>query len=319
MLTYEVRQYNGDTDPEAIVNLLAACETVDQLGNRASVEAVRRDYSDPQLDQARDIRLWENQDGRLLAFATVLLREAEGVLDGLLRFQVHPDARYGDLQEEIMAWFAERVREASTERGLRGQLRCRARTDEIARQALLQQHGFRISRYFLRMERSLIEPIPEPALPPGFALRTLKGLDEAEAWVTCFNDAFADHWNHHPLTLEQVTHHMSDATYSLRHDLIAVTEDGTFAAFCYWDDEPDKNNGPGASVGWIHLLGTRPEFRKLGLGRAMLFAGLRRLRDAGATSALLGVDAASPTGATRLYEAAGFKPVHTYIQYFKEL
>jgi ribosomal protein S18 acetylase RimI-like enzyme len=46
----------------------------------------------------------------------------------------------------------------------------------------------------------------------------------------------------------------------------------------------------------------------LGLARAILTEGLRRLQTLGMTTATIGVDAQNPTGAVRLYESVGFGP-----------
>ena len=50
----------------------------------------------------------------------------------------------------------------------------------------------------------------------------------------------------------------------------------------------------------------RRPWRRRGLGRSMTAASLRRLRVAGMSEALLGVDAKNPTGALGLYEGLGF-------------
>jgi ribosomal protein S18 acetylase RimI-like enzyme len=65
------------------------------------------------------------------------------------------------------------------------------------------------------------------------------------------------------------------------------------------------------------MLGTRRGFRRIGLGRAMLLAGLNQLKIAGMEMAKIGVDADNPNGALQLYESVGFRKVHTNISYFK--
>jgi ribosomal protein S18 acetylase RimI-like enzyme len=59
--------------------------------------------------------------------------------------------------------------------------------------------------------------------------------------------------------------------------------------------------------GWVGVLGVLPRWRKRGLGKALLLQSFRQIRDAGKPRAVLGVDAANPTGATRLYESAGMR------------
>ena len=48
-------------------------------------------------------------------------------------------------------------------------------------------------------------------------------------------------------------------------------------------------------------------WRRRGLGRALTALSLVRLRDAGMTEAMLGVDATNPLGAVALYESIGFE------------
>ncbi len=89
---------------------------------------------------------------------------------------------------------------------------------------------------------------------------------------------------------------------------VAEVDDGPGAAagFCLCEIKEDENEQTGRSEGWIALLGTIREWRGKGLGRSLLIRGLQSLKDAGLHTALLGVDSASPTGANRLYESAGF-------------
>src|SRR5262249_24998710 len=108
-------------------------------------------------------------------------------------------------------------------------------------------------------------------------------------------------------------------SYDPERDLIAVSPDSTFAAFCFCIIDPADNARNQRNDGWIGALGTRRGFRKIGLGRAMLLAGLRTLKAAGVDTAKLGVDAENPTGALKLYDAVGFVPVYTQIRYSKDL
>jgi ribosomal protein S18 acetylase RimI-like enzyme len=55
----------------------------------------------------------------------------------------------------------------------------------------------------------------------------------------------------------------------------------------------------------VGALGVRRRWRGRGYGRALLLHTFREFRRRGMTRATLGVDAANPTGATRLYESVG--------------
>jgi mycothiol synthase len=187
------------------------------------------------------------------------------------------------------------------------------------RRTALEALGFRPVRYGYKMARPLTEAIPEPQFPAGYTLRTLGGAEEHERWVEMFNWSFIDHWNHHPLTLEQYTHWLSGPGYRPAGDLIAVAADGTFAAFCRCEINDEDNRNLGRNEGWIDGLGTRRGHRKIGLGRAMLLAGMHWLKGQGLATAVLGVDAQNPTGALRLYESVGFTVLNTTETYQKDL
>lgn len=322
-----MRSYGGETDLQAIADLLNACEVVDQFDNWTSISELRQDFDEPGLDKARDIRLWEDAQGNLIGYSGMWIPPAGEALDGFLGFSVHPEARGGTLERQMIAWGEQRMREVASERGVSVKLRCGTRDDKSDRITLLESCGFTADRYFLRMarglkaeaERSLFQPIPEPKFPEGFALRQLQGEQDVEAWVEMFNQSFIDHWNFHPLTVENRKHWLTDINYKPELDLIAVAPDGTFAALCYCYIPSEENECKGRRDGWIADLATRRGFRRMGLGRAMLLAGMHQLKAAGIETVKLAVDADNPNGARQLYESVGFRKLHTSIAYSKDV
>lgn len=70
--------------------------------------------------------------------------------------------------------------------------------------------------------------------------------------------------------------------------------------------DPEYNERLGRKEGHICLLGTRRGYRRQGLARALLSAGLRRLKAEGMETATIGVDSQNPTGAVSLYQSVGF-------------
>lgn len=313
------RCYGGDRDLDAIAHLINTCEEVDRLDEGTSISELQQEFNQPSLDVARDIRLWEDAEGKLIGFAQLSVSEPGEVIDGWLWFRVHPDARGGDVEAAAIAWGEVRMREVSAMRGGRVKLRTYARAEDCDRISVLASCGFKVDRYFCRMARSLSEPIPEPHFPEGFALRQFPGEQEAAAWVEMFNQSFIDHWNHHDLTVDKFKHELAKPDYRNDLDLIAVADDGTFVSFCYCEICVQECDRTGRNEGWISCLGTRRGFRKMGLGRAMLLAGLHRLKAAGVATAILGVDAENSSGALHLYESAGFHNIRDSISYVKDV
>jgi ribosomal protein S18 acetylase RimI-like enzyme len=66
-------------------------------------------------------------------------------------------------------------------------------------------------------------------------------------------------------------------------------------------------------------LGVRRPWRKNGLGLALLYHSFSEFYRRGTPIISLGVDAASHTGATRLYQRAGMHVAAEYVSYEKEL
>ncbi|NJL23478.1 MAG: GNAT family N-acetyltransferase [Leptolyngbyaceae cyanobacterium SM1_3_5] len=312
------RSYANELDLQAIADLINACELVDQLEQGASVEELQLRFADPDFDLAHDLRLWEDAQGSLIGSGWMWIPPATDVQDGYLGFKVHPQFRNRGIEVQILTWAEARMRSIALASQRPIHLRAGAREHQAERIALLEQQGFTINRYFYDMALPLSEPLPALQLPAGYGVRSLHS-NEVEAWVELFNQSFIDHWNFHPVTLEQRQRWMSDPDYCADLDLVAVSPEGTLAAFCHGAISSKDNARTGRSEGWISGLGTRRGFRRIGLGRAMLLCGLAQLQAKGIETALLGVDSQNPSGALRLYESVGFRKRYTNITYCKVL
>jgi mycothiol synthase len=318
--TFAARPYAGEADLPAIVDLmnLRALETGYE---QSDVDGVRHWISSPSVDPARDLRLWDDADGRLVGFGMLWVPLPGGdVVDGRFNACTRPEARGQGLESAMIAWGSAQLQSVGRERGLPAQIYMGAPEQDTQERAMLEAHGFTVARYFFVMRRPLDQPIPEPQFPAGFTLRAMShDRADVERWVEMYNLSFIDHWGFHPLTLERRLHRMSDPQYRPEQDLVGVAPDGTFAGFCVCFIDATDNALRGRKDGWIGVLGTRRGYRKIGLGRAMLLAGLHLLKREGMDTGVLDVDAENPTGALRLYESVGFTVDKTDIAYRKDL
>lgn len=317
--TFQSRSYAGETDLTAIAALINLCKTADNMDGLVTVDELRDDFADPEFNVNRDMRLWTNACGELCAVASCWFPQATDVKSGYFGFDIHPNVRGLGLEAEIFSWIEALVKELAQAHQLPAKLRSGARDDHSFRLNLLTKNGFTSDRIFYRMARTIAEPIPAPQLPEGFSIRPLQGKAEVEAWVEMFNQTFIDHWNFIPLTVEQRAHWLRESNYKPELDLVAVAPNGTLAAFCYGVIHTAENELTGRLEGWIADLGTRRGFRRLGLGRAMLLAGLHTLKAQGMDTALLGVDSENPSNALRLYQSVGFQQRYRSIAYVKDL
>ncbi|MEB3359670.1 MAG: GNAT family N-acetyltransferase [Synechococcales bacterium] len=319
MLMLTTRAYQGERDLEKITDLLNICEKVDQLDAVYTVAEMQREASSPTVNPESNWQLWEDSSGRLVGFGELWIPTTGHPLDGHFWFRVHPQSRGQGLEADMIAWGESRMRQIGRERAVPVLLRSGCRSTLVDRLQLLEAHGFENDRCFLTMTRSLTDAIIPAQLPPGFTVRSVLGAPEAEAWVEMFNQSFIDHWNHHPLTVEEYLHDLTDPDYRPELDLVAIAPDGTLAAFCYSSIDSAFNQQKGRREGWIAVLGTRRGFRRQGLGRAMLLSGLHRLKAAGMDTAKLGVDTQNPNCARSLYESVGFQLLYTNLAFAKSL
>lgn len=276
-------------------------------------------FDSPDVDRDRDLRLWKDNRGNLIGFGQLLITQQTHSLEGNLYFGVHPAWCGNSLEAEILQWSEQRMGELGKNRSVPSKLRVSIRDNQILRRMLLEQQGFISERCFLTMACPLDQSFSSPLLPSGFRLRSLADEQDLKAWVDLFNESFIDHWDHHDITVETVKHWLKNPSYRPELSSVAVAPDGALAAFCMGYINQEENSRSRYNDGWIKLLGTRRGFRKLGLGRAMLLAGIQQLQASGADWVKLGVDAESLTSATHLYQSVGFQTVHTWLSYAKEI
>jgi ribosomal protein S18 acetylase RimI-like enzyme len=308
-----------DQDVLRLVELFHACETIDRLGRVPSVVELQTELDAPSVDKRHDIRLWQDDHGSLIGFARLGIRSVATTVDVRWWLRIHPDYRGGILVEQMLDWARDGAARLGAARGLPATLLTGVRSDQRDIITALEAYGFEPACYFVTMTRPLMAPLPTPPALDSFAIRPLHAASEAAGWVALVNDAFCDHWQHHELTVEAFEHELTTPRYRPEFYQLAVTADGAFAAFCQCAFEPAATEAHGEQVGWIALLGTRPAFRRRGLGQTLLVQWLYVLQAAGATVASLQVDTNNPTGALRLYETSGFDPQETWIVYRKAL
>jgi len=150
---------------------------------------------------------------------------------------------------------------------------------------------------------------PERSVPDGFLIRPLAGAAEVDAYVALHRAVF----NSTSMTAQWRARTLSQPGYVAELDLVAVAPDGRLAGFCICWLARLPN---GETVGQVEPLGVHEDFRALGLGRALLLEGLRRLVQNGATSVLVETDNYRDE-AFKLYESAGFR-VHKDVLVFRK-
>jgi ribosomal protein S18 acetylase RimI-like enzyme len=214
-----------------------------------------------------------------------------------------PAADERRVRDEILDWGVERARSAGAPHlevwgadGWRESEHLVGRGWTATEEALTQ---------FLQPLDREIEP---PAVPPGYRVRTLAGPEEIPARVEVHRAAFAPS----KMTVEKYAICVEQDHYEYDRDVVVEAPDGSFAAFTMcWHDAA-------GSIGEFEPVGTHPDHRRLGLGRAANLHGLRQLQAAGARDALV-FSLRSNVASEALYRSVGFREIAIHRQYLLPL
>ena len=176
--------------------------------------------------------------------------------------------------------------------------------------SLLEREGYTPARYFFRMEITFSEEPPAVSLPAGITVRSGELDEDLRVFYETTEEAMADHWGHIAISFEEWRKRRERTNLDLRLWFLALHDgEPSGAVLCGISD----------GIGWIDTLAVRRPWRRRGLGSALLTHGFRELYGRGMRRMALGVDAESPTGATRLYERAGMHIEQQYAAYGREL
>ncbi len=178
----------------------------------------------------------------------------------------------------------------------------------------LEARGFTLTRRYAQLVRPSLDDIPNLPIPRPFEIRPIDPLDAAmhrrvfEADARAFEDSYGQEATSEAQWAAFVEAPNFDPT------LWRVAFDGEVIAgqILSFMDEMRED---GTRLGMTEAISVQPEYRRRGLARALLAESLRAVRDAGATSAGLGVDTQNPNEALTLYENLGFRIVSETFEY----
>jgi ribosomal protein S18 acetylase RimI-like enzyme len=178
--------------------------------------------------------------------------------------------------------------------------------------------GFTEARRFYQMRITFDGRPAAPVVPEGLTIRPIRD-DERRRTYEAVHQSFRDHFGYvEPADPE--TDYRRWAHYFFEPDdydpdllLIAVDEAGRVAglSLCRATD------GVREDTGYVGQLAVVREFRRRGLGEALLRRSFEVFYEKGRAAVSLGVDADSLTNATRLYEKCGMHQHRVFVQYQK--
>lgn len=288
-------------DAEAIAALKRAIEMARYGESDVTAEEVRDEWSLPGLSLDKDIWVVADDAGALVAYALCWLEAPpdEAAAEQL----VDPACRGMGLNELLLGLCEARAAELASpsayDTGV--SLEVWAHERDARRLELLERHGYRRQRAFLRLERDLDDSFEAPVWPAGVRVAAFRaGVDDAVVHAA-YEDAFADDYGSGEPDLER-----------WRQSRFAHGGPDLGLWLVAWDGDEavggiEATETP--SGAYMGDLWVRRPWRGRGIARALMLEECAELRRRGMRTAFFGVDAENATGALQLHASLGFRSV----------
>lgn len=300
----ELRPYRADDLP-ALLAFVGECYLrADGCGNLHPgdiVHTMSNGLRGRDLDQHFFL---SERDGRLRALL-VIDSAREAAFDVIIA----PDERGGDRERGLLVEGERRTRALlrretpdESERAITtGAMDC-----DAPRRDLLGELGYTPDPepLLVMTKRPLDDDLPAPILPDGFFIRSVTGENEVAAVAAVHDASFTPKWTPSDAYLAV----MRTPGFAIDREVVVVAPDGTFAAFIvYWLD-------PISRTGEFEPVGTSRDYQRRGLGTALMYEGMRRMRAAGMRAAAVTYLPTNPP-ANALYTSVGFRQRGAYTIY----
>jgi mycothiol synthase len=252
------------------------------------------------FDPAEVLTIWEDTSG---IAAWVLASPLHHGYDA----QVRSDLRTPEFEREVLVYAEAETRrlmsdhEISTERLDGEAYRC-----DTARAVLLTELGWvRDGEPPWVLNRVALSPLAEPQVPHGYAIRAVRGIQEAPSLGAVHGASFGSTW-----TPEMYSKVMRSPGYAPEREFVAEAADGTLAAFIVtWHDHLNR-------TGLFEPVGTHRDHRRRGLGKALLLFAMSAMATEGMEYATV-VNEGTNEASGALYASVGFTPWHLLDGYTK--
>ena len=184
-------------------------------------------------------------------------------------------------------------------------------SNDFAYKSLLENHGFTILRKYWTLEMKL--PVENESSSPSLGVIRELDLDKEDDQRTFHEvqqDAFSQHFGFMPRQFNEWSELVLRDKDETNMQAWLISVNGVPAGFVDFNDEQLHNDS-----GYVHGLGVRQAFQGKGLGEALLRHAIQINSELGRSKLCLSVDAGNESGALRLYEKVGMKPISELHQY----
>lgn len=289
---YAVRSATTDDIP-ALIDLYAACDLADYGEAYPNAPENVREW----LADAVQTWLVTAPDGAIAGYGSIADQGGRHVRLNA-DIYVHPDYKGRGIATALLALIAARAAEQAelAPAGAQVVLHNGMSASNIAAHAINERAGFALVRAFWRMRIDMTEPPPAPAWPAGITVRTFVPSQDDQAVFATVENAFEDHWGYVPMPYTEFAKKLARPDFDPNLWWLVLEGDAIVGVTLGMVEN---------AAGWINKVAVRRPWRKRGIAMALLCQAFGVYYQRGIMRVELGVDAASLTGAQRIYEQAG--------------
>lgn len=224
------------------------------------------------------------------------------------------------MTDTLLDWYEERAQRSLplAPAGARVVLVAGVAATDLSTETLFLHHGFELDRVFRNLRLEFSGRPPAPVWPRDVDVRTFRPGEDDVRLVEAYRDAFRSHYGYleQPFAteLERWQHWLAEDSFDPGLWFLA-TEGSDLCGYCctYAESHGDKTSG------LVAEFGVRPEWRRRGIGRALLLEAFRAMHDRGLHAVELTVDSDNASGALGVYAEVGIKLVRENHTLVKEL
>ncbi|HEV2707867.1 MAG TPA: GNAT family N-acetyltransferase [Pyrinomonadaceae bacterium] len=317
------RHFQGANDYPHMARIIAACADVDKLERADTAENIANAFNylincDPYQDM-----LFAEVNGEVIGYSRVWwwTEYNDTYLYGFIGF-LTPSWRRKGIGRVMLHWIENRLREigAQHSQGQPQLFQTFVTQHQTGQSAMLEREGYRAVRYAFQMLRPTLDDIPDFPLPAGIEVRQVLPEHYRSIWEADM-EAIRDNWGTGPQMEEMYEAWLDNETIFQPHlwevawDIATNQVAGQVRAFINQAENEKYNR----RRGYTEFISVGRHWRKQGIARALIVRSLRRQKEEGMTESALGVDSENGSGATRVYEACGFRVVKRDTFYRKPL
>ena len=309
-----IRRFVQGTDEPVWVDVLNAASKDDEFWRAITVDEFLVEQERPGFDF--EGRFIAELEGRPVGMVHAGVDRARTDGQGFIRFGVNPEFRGRGVEQQLIETALEELK-------ARGMTTAQGGTESTKQDhvRLFEGLGFERVRVFSLMEMDLAEVPRDVGENKEVTIRPLRldVDDDIRLFDRLHNEAFSEHFNFRPHTLEETRHRLLNNPYVKQRESFFAVLKGEAVGYVGVAIDEKYNLQMNTSSGWVTVIGVLKPYRRAGVGASLMLHAIEDLKARGMTKAMLGVDDDNTTRAIGVYEKVGFRVTRKDLVYQRSL